>query len=346
MSAPAAPPKIDKADKSDFPSTGDPLPKALPAEQFWQKYSPHYEFPLSNVASIAVHVLVLVGIIFLIKKMTSRDGEVPAVPVHSQKIKLGDGSRGHLAGGPGDGTAENKEVDDNDRQPDPQREIPQAELSKAMVSVSNWVPDLKENPEALQKIVKSPNFKSLEKLSDELKERVSKSFKEKSGSQPGTPGGQSTGAGDAATSGSRSLRWIIVFRTNSGEDYLRQLSGFKAKIVVPEPPTFKGSSLLFEDLTNPGKGKPLKGQELPEMEFTDSDASSAGKVARALGLDFEPPYFCAFFSKEMEEELAAKERSYRDRKEEDIYSTTFRVIERNGKFEVTVTDQKPQKSGR
>ncbi len=77
------------------------------------------------------------------------------------------------------------------------------------------------------------------------------------------------------------------------------------------------------------------------MYFTDNDKISAAKVARALGLNFDPPYFIAFFPKDMENELAAKESNYRNRKEEDIYSTTFRVLERNGQYEIKVTDQTP-----
>jgi hypothetical protein len=39
---------------------------APPDEGFWKKYSPHYEFPLANIASIAVHVVVVVGISLMI----------------------------------------------------------------------------------------------------------------------------------------------------------------------------------------------------------------------------------------------------------------------------------------
>src|SRR5262245_52595677 len=29
-----------------------------PEERFWQRYSPHYEFPISSVSSLAIHVLI------------------------------------------------------------------------------------------------------------------------------------------------------------------------------------------------------------------------------------------------------------------------------------------------
>jgi hypothetical protein len=145
------------------------------------------------------------------------------------------------------------------------------------------------------------------------------------------------GPGDASTSGNRSVRWTILFRTQSGKDYLEQLNEFKAKIVIPEPPNWK-TNILFEDILNP-KGKPLSNQDLPKMYFVDEDKVSAAKVAGALGLEFEPPHFIAFFPKEVEEMLAAKERAYRGRREDQIYSTTFRVLQQNGKYVITVTDQ-------
>jgi hypothetical protein len=44
--------------------------KTLPDENFWQRYSPHYEFPLSSVTSAAIHIiaiaLIVVGIVALL----------------------------------------------------------------------------------------------------------------------------------------------------------------------------------------------------------------------------------------------------------------------------------------
>jgi len=140
----------------------------------------------------------------------------------------------------------------------------------------------------------------------------------------------------------RSARWTIVFKTDSGEQYLAQLNAFKAKVVVPEPPDWK-KNRLFEKIIGKNQGEALDEQYLPEMYFTDSDKNSASKVARALGLDYDPPYFIAFFPKDVENELAAKERSYRNREEKDVHSTTFHVIERDGKFVIIVTDQLPIK---
>jgi hypothetical protein len=79
------------------------------------------------------------------------------------------------------------------------------------------------------------------------------------------------------------------------------------------------------------------------MYFSDSDPKSGKKIGDALGLKFSPPGFIAFFPKEVEEELARKERDFANRKESEIYSTTFRVMKKDGKFVMVVTDQVPIK---
>ncbi len=144
------------------------------------------------------------------------------------------------------------------------------------------------------------------------------------------------GADDSTTSSARSARWIINFKTDSGEDYLKQLAAFEAKLLIPQPPDWK-KNIQFDEL-KPNAGKAQAG-ELPNMFFIDSDKGSAAKVAHALKLEIDPPHFVAYFPKKVEEDLAAKERAFHDRKEEEIRSTTFRVIERNGKYEMKVTDQ-------
>ena len=47
--------------------------------------------------------------------------------------------------------------------------------------------------------------------------------------------------------------------------------------------------------------------------------------------------------KEIEEELANKERAFRGRKESEIFSTQFKVLYRDGKFTIQVTEQIPVK---
>ena len=63
-------------------------------------------------------------------------------------------------------------------------------------------------------------------------------------------------------------------------------------------------------------------------------------VAGAVGLDFTPRTFWAFFPKSLEDELARKETGYRNKRADDIEETIFRVTVRGGRFELVVDEQK------
>lgn len=318
-------------------------PSAPPAPQFWRNYSPHHEFSISTAASGALHVLGVVLFIFVAMRLMKPDEKTP-VPVRGMVVvpEPVAGTLGSSGSGGGD---ERVEARDNEPRHQP-RTLPEVELNKEITTAKVWIPELQDNPERAKVIVQSPNFDRLKDLNDDLKKRLASGFNNKSGSgsekgsgntkEPGTGTG---GKGpDATTSGSRSVRWTIVFKTNSGADYLKQLNAFKAKVVIPEPPDWK-TSLLFENILEPNPGKPLRDEDLPKMHFIDNDRTSAVKVARALGLKFNPPYFIAFFPKDVEDELAAKERAFRNRKEDEIAATTFRIVERKDDYEIRVTDQ-------
>ena len=140
------------------------------------------------------------------------------------------------------------------------------------------------------------------------------------------------------TSNDRSQRWTIIFKTNSGVDYLKQLATLEATVVIPQAPNWK-TTRIFTDLNKPNPGKPFVNEELPKMYFTDNDAASATKVAEALGLDYKPPFIITYFPKKTEEKLAELETKFRNRKADEIFSTTFRVVENKGVYEIRVTEQ-------
>lgn len=323
----------------------EPLSTTPPPERFWEKYSPHYEFPISTVATGVLHVLAVAAVIIIATRLMRPDEKTP-VPIRS--VTVTDGALGGLAGDQGSGGGEAKAEVTDERPQDPIRHLPEVELKREMIAASTWIPELKDNPEALKMLVESPNFKKLDALNDDLKKRAAEGMTSKRGSgdgmgtstsnEPGKGAGGTGGPGDATSSGNRSNRWIITFKTNSGPDYLKQLGAFSAKLVLPEPTDWKRNRLFDTTMLDGGK---LLGENdaLPSMRFIDDDRASARRMARALGLDYDPPYFVAFFPKAVEDELAAKERSYRNRKEDQIKATTFSVLERDGKYEIKVTDQ-------
>lgn len=321
-----------------------PGPLAPPEEQFWEKYSPHYEFPLSSVGSVAMHIAALVlflGALWMLSRMTFSD----KTPVAMRAMTV-IGDEGDGAGKAGSGGGTPKE-DVTPFQEPMERSIPEAKINETLKDLQNILPKVSADsdaprPEDLDAV------KKIARLDDAIRQALGKSGNRGSGpgdgsGTSGVPGTGSNNAGDATSSQSRGVRWELIFRTADGRDYLNQLAAMKATVVIPYPPDWK-TSKAFKDVGRERvTPEEFNRDQLPDLYFVDDEAGSPGKVAKALGLNFEPPVFIAFFPKEIEEELAAKERAFRNRKESEIFSTKFKVLIRDGKLSITVVDQIPVK---
>src|SRR5258708_2183368 len=108
------------------PAKGDALPQEPPEEQFWEKYSPHYELPIGTFASGAIHLVIVLVFIALFKLAMAPD-EKTRVPVRG--MILSDAESGDRMGGVGSGPSEDrKEAANEERADPPRREIPQEVL--------------------------------------------------------------------------------------------------------------------------------------------------------------------------------------------------------------------------
>src|SRR5262245_52523344 len=95
-----------------------------PEEQFWQRFSPHQEAPLSGVSSAMLHILViclLLGVIWLQQKL-NRNEENRSVPIEPVRIAPGGDSGDHRGKGDNPGDGLNREV--GDEKEDPTRNAP------------------------------------------------------------------------------------------------------------------------------------------------------------------------------------------------------------------------------
>jgi hypothetical protein len=328
------------------PPTHQPAPGPLapPDERFWERYSPHYEFPLSSIGSIAMHIgalAIFLGLLWLLARMTISDKT--AVPMRAMTVVgEGDGPDGKGTGG---GTP--MENTDPFKLPmDPMKPVPEVDLAR-IKDVAPYFPKLPSPDDSLRP-ENLPTAQAINKLNDDLRKALLDGMSGRKGKGPGdgtgssgVPGAGSSNTGDATSSSNRAVRWELIFKTENGRDYLNQLAAMKATLVIPNPPDFK-SSKEYTDLSS-AVGRAFTMDEKPGLYFVDDDGGSAGKLARALGLDFGPPYFIAFFPKDIEEELASKERAYRGRKENEIFSTKFKILIRDGRPSITVVDQVPVK---
>ena len=328
---PAAPPAPPTRNQTD------PL---VPEERFWKKYSPHFEFPLSSVGSVALHVLVIgLFVIYLAKLLNNGPDRIP-LPMRTVVMNPNDDGTGEAA--PGSGGAPREAVKQEPGSP-PQPNVPVKPLSKPAVRVNQWVPALKDDPAAQAVLADSKPLADLGKINDQIGRKIFEGLNGTNGKgkQPGSgttdePGGGTGGKG--AETAKRSLRWTLSFNTRDGQDYLNQLRALKATLIIPQPPDY-AKAFIIKDIGRPQEREPFNGNPDGQMFFLDASPESAAKVAAALGLDFSPPNFAALFPKEIENKLAELERKYRNRKESEIRSTTFKIFVRGGKYEIVVTGQ-------
>jgi len=322
------------------PNPASPGPIAPPDEQFWEKYSPHYEFPLSSVGSVLMNVGILaVFLISLWLLARSSMSDKVAPPIRALNVAMGDAEAG--IGSRGSGGGEPKENVDVPIPTEPSQPVPEAVLKDVKDENKKWLPVVPDAPDA-PKVEDLPAVKNLAKLNDDIRKKLQPGAGGGPGSgtqggkgDTGEPGTENGGKGDASSSASRTLRWVIDFKTKDAADYRAQLLPCKAILAFPYPDK---SLKAFKDLgaARP-TATPFDKKEIPGIYFIDED--NAGAMARELGLDFRPTYFICFFPKDIEDDLAAKEYEYRLRKESEIFSTTFSIVIRDGKPTIRVTAQ-------
>jgi hypothetical protein len=324
-------------------------PLVPPDEQFWVRYSPHHEFPLSTVTSFALHVLAF-GVLLLFAMVLIANKPVNQVPVEAVRLAAAGGGGGNIHGvgdGPGHATAPVEEGGDKpDKDPTP--------------------PDVRPDP------IKSPGVKPPQLDDDALR-----AIKEATGAKhsaafsnlmnnvhsklgpPQTPGagkggsgsgggqgdgvgkGTGDGRGDGVTKGSltqrekRMLRWTMRFNTNTGRDYVAQLAGLGAILAVPVGGTNDNPEYeLIRDLTErPAKMVKEDVYALNRIFWYDNDPRSTRDVMGALGIPLVPSHFVAFIPQEVEDQLYKLERAHAGtRPEDDIKHTYFRVKRQGNRF--------------
>lgn len=138
----------------------------------------------------------------------------------------------------------------------------------------------------------------------------------------------------------RLQRWTLRFQVADGHDYVAQLKSLNAKLLLPHPEG--GKCILITDLDKPEGQKTVNPDDFvaEHVRFVDSRKRAVDEVVAALGLKLKPESFCAVFPKKMENQLLQLERDFKNRREEDIAETIFRIEMRDGSPEITVVEQK------
>jgi hypothetical protein len=331
-----------------------------PDEAFWKRYSPHHEFPLSAVTSVALHVLALVllglAAYFLADLIKKRNKPLDEQPLTF--LPGGGGSKTGVGGGPGgeDGGGGDDDPGEDVGDQKPGKHDPE-DPTRDKLAKPGDVPikplDQIKDPETWRWVKEgNVNVKKLEGYGQGLDKLLKGVKKGKGEGGPGRDGGKDrgkdtgTGRGEGDGDGDmkrvkRVLRWTMIFDTYSGEDYRKQLAGLGAFLAVPQPPDEQQYRVIRE-LTAPPRGDIEDLETISNIHWNDRKPESVAALSRALGINPIPTHIVAFFPVSLEEKLLRLELKYRGLKEEQIYETRFRIQKRGGgMYEPVVISQTP-----
>lgn len=335
--------------KTNPKAAGGPAALVPPEEQFWKRYSPHGEAPISLAGSFMMHVMLAGGALFFAAYLASYFMPTPNLPIEAVRLGGGGGKVGGVGDGKGIGSGVAAPVEDV-----PKENVPQPGDVEAP-------PKVELNPVEAKKIeqtfnaddaryiqdAKSASAKAFAGLEDKLRRKLADGLQPGKGEGgTGSGGGKGTGTGTGYGSGAgsgrdklnarekRMLRWHMRFTAATGPEYLAQLRDLKAILAFPvtegDDPTYKtvrdlkrGGTLLDEDVA-----------KLQRIYWIDDSPKSVEDILAALGLRMpkRPSRFVAFMPQELEAQLYKMERDYvvnilrREFNEDKIDDTQFKVV--------------------
>jgi hypothetical protein len=295
----------------------------LPDERFWQRYSPHHEFTLSGATSVALHagviLLLVLGTVAATRAGLGGKGQVPSVTI----VQMEDE-------GPSSAVAPGRRDQPMLLPPDPQPSLGDARQQPLPLVLPTplQVPEPGEDGRLLQ--LDNDAAKTTAMLG-EIGARL----------KPRPPAGPGGTEGNRLERVPRMLRWTMLFNTQNGDDYARQLHGLGAILAIPAEGQ-EGRYLILRDLgRRPVQGEVGNVADIQRIFWVDDKPDSVRALALALGLKNVPSHVVAFFPAKLEGELLDKELRYAGRKEEQIEATRFRVVRTRDGYGVDVVAQTP-----
>ena len=295
-------------------------------KQFWIKYSPNYESFTSLFVSFIVHIALVTLIMML-----GWEGLKKAI-IGDVNRRLGVSSV-RVGGGTSSGSPDAKENDDTIKT-----------LPKLNLPDKESMPEipLKLDPSPTEKIqvdktggkslVEDANAKAqeLSRLGQNLKRKMIDGLK-------GVGNTKGDGVGDGR--GERMLRWIMVFNTTNGSDYLSQLMDLNARLAFPDP-NKPGKFLVISNLgVKPITTMELDLSSVSDIFWVDDKAQSVTNLSRAMGLQIKTEAFVVLMPISVEEKLQKLEKaSLQGAKEDDIQETRFTISKTAGKYEPAKAD--------
>jgi hypothetical protein len=325
-------------------ATADPAKKpGPPEEQFWVRYSPHYEMPLSWVGSGTVHALAL-GVLLLTGLAISFLKDNNPLPIDSVRVGGGGGdTNGHgNKRGTGDGEAINAPKVPDERKFD--KKVEADELPKGEDPVLA-LPELPDNATQIEKLREMARINA---------EEIKKSLRRPKGEGgPGAGGGD--GRGDGPRKGNdngpgdgdkqdkrvvRMHRWTMTIDIRTGADYAKQLRSLGVMIAV-DLPDDPGAVCVYTPIKPNASGRVTKLKDIHRMPWFDRRPESVGLLCGYMGISPTPPRLIAYMTEEMEENLLRLELKAAGGVEENkIVETVFKIEPRGDHYEPIVASQR------
>ncbi|HLN32811.1 MAG TPA: hypothetical protein VK395_34090 [Gemmataceae bacterium] len=314
----------------------------LPEERFWRRYSPHHEFTLSLSSSAFLHAVGLLILFFggllLVALGLHRDDaplSVDVVGLPGIENQAGAGG-GPAEGAPGPGK---EAVPDRDQVPHEPANLPNAE--PLQVPQQPVVPLAPIDPDKVNRAVEGA-ANDLPRRLDDLGKKAGAALR----TGPGGPGNDRVSRRGPPNSikVKRRARWVVLFNTLNGHDYLRQLRDLNAFLAIQQP---DGQFMVYRDLKQqpvPGKIEDVSG--FTQIRWVDDTPESVRSLSLAMGLADVPAAIEAYFPLALESELLAKEMAHLGGKnEDDVEETVFTVVRPPGStnYQVKVASQRLRK---
>jgi hypothetical protein len=321
--------------------------KLPPEEKFWERYSPHQEMPLSAVSSLALHGLVIGGLIML-AWLGWLGFKKPAAALPVEPVRFATGGGGGQKGGEGSGkgvghgaeAVETETKNDQNQQQPTDPEPPRPKLDPTAVAA---IPQDVLKDADIKRLVESgnPNLNIFSRVDKSVVSKLRDGLKPGKG-QGGTGegggkgGGKGMGEGDGVGEGKsatlsqrekRMLRWSMIFDTRTGLDYLHQLRSLGAILAIPTGPDGKTYKIV-RDLSGRGPAK-LLDEDISSIQrifWIDDRPESVQAIMQAIHCNLHPTHFVAFMPPALEQELFELEKKYRGLSEDQIHETKFQVV--------------------
>lgn len=293
-----------------------------PEESMWKKFSSHYEFPISLLLAVLLHVF---AVLLVIAYMTLAFYFGDPKPPDMETIVF--------AGGGGDGDGETQEF-----KPEMKDDL-KTEVLDDVKLLPDQIPD---------QII--PDNKKFE---EQANKRPGDKGKGGTGTGGGKGAGVGTGEGDGAGPGKaagarlgRTKRWRINFKYEDPESFIEKLANLK---VVVGARLNSGRFHIYDDM-KPAPPMTYKDMDITEFQkfagsmqrlwVTNSVREVTDTFAHGVGMSSRPTTIFIFIPQDMEQAILAKEESYHGFKEPEIKKrkiwTRFDVRRTGSGWEVRV----------